>query len=662
VKRGKIEGVVLLLLCASTAVKVDTPIRTLLEQCRSYEDQGELAQAWKIARQALEQARGNEDRQGQAQSLLQMARMEYLQGHNAEAAALSQEALRLADPESPEVVRAWTILGTSAVLSNDINQAETYYLKALDLARQFGTPSQRVANLHNLANSIYSLRGQFDLALAHELEAFRLSKQYDLKQQLFLNYITLNRIYMATGRFEVARELIADWQTRAPISEGDYGYRCLLSATLALADGDLPGALDLYQQSLARAEMYGEPGWQADVYLGMSRCRRQMNDRANALDWANQALKLSQKYASEEGIGLAFLERARVAWSDGDFNAALADLQAAIDSLERGGCIFERARAALLLAAYLHHTGSDQASAAFLDAGRRILTGGFLFLLDLERPFALPLLAYQLDNQDSEMAALAGKLLEALAQFPPAPLRVQTLGGLSIRVGARSIGYAGLRSRRAGELLALLLSSPGYNLTAEQASEALAPECEPEAGRVVVYKAASELRRVLEPELPDRRFPSRYLLTSDGRLTLRLPSSSWIDFLIFQDAIQKGNWEQAVRLYDGEYLPEYRYAEWAIWLRESLAQDYQIALLHLAEGRADSAEWPQALEYSRSLLKLDPWNEAAVIIAMQAYQAQGNLAAAQRIYRRLEKALKEELGLEPGKELQGFAQSLKKRH
>lgn len=640
---------------------MDTPIQTLLEQCRSYEDQGEVALAWKTARQALEQARENEDRQGQAQALLQMARMEYLQGHNAEAADLCQGALRLADPESPEVVRAWTILGTCAAQSNDLNQAEIYYLKALDLARQFGTPSQRVANLHNLANCIYLLRGQFDLALAHELEAFRLSKQYDLKQQLFLNYITLNRIYMSTGRFEVARELVADWQTHPPISEGDYGYRCLLSATLALADGDLLGAFDLFQQSLARAEMYGEPGWQADVYLGMSRCRRQMNDPASALDWANQALKLSQKNANDEGIGLASLERARVAWSVANLDAALTDLQAALDSLERGGCIFESARAALLLAALLRQIGSDQSGAAFLDAARRILAGGFLFLLDLERLQAMPLLAHYLDGPNSEVAALASKLLDALAKFPPAPLRVQTLGGLCIRIGARTLGYADLRARRAGELLGLLLSSPGYSLTAEQVGEALTPESDPEEARVVVHKAASELRRTLEPDLPDRRFPSRYLSASDGRLTLHLQPSSWIDFQGFQDAVRKGDLEKAVGLYGGEFLPEYRYAEWAIWLRESLAQDYQTALLRLAEKHAAAAEWLQALELARRLLKLDPWNEAAALIAMQACQAQGHLAAAQRIYRRLEKTLKEELELEPGEEIQRFAQSLKKR-
>lgn len=641
---------------------IDTTVQALVEQCRSHENQGELALAWKCARQAQAEAKQIGDRAGQAQALLQMARMEYLQGHSTEAGAYAQEALAVAEPETPEVVRSWMILGNSAVLAGDSDYAEACYRKALDLARLFGTPGQRQGCLHCLANGIYLPRGQFDLALAHELESFRLSQQYDLKQGLFLNFITLNRICLLTGRFESARELLVDWQARDPISEGDFGYRCLLSADLALADGDLPRALDLYQQSLARAEMIGEPGWRAEIYEGLSRCRRMMNDSASALDWVNQALNLSiRNNNSPEGIGLALIERARVAWSCGNLDSARADLQASSENLERGGLTFERARAALLLAALLHQSGSDRTSAAFLDAGQRILAGGFLFLLDVERRLALPLLAQQLDHPDAQIAALANELLQALAQFPPAPLRVHTLGWFSVQVGARKLLYADLRQRRAGELLALLLSSSGYSLTAEQASEALAPESDPKTGRGVVHKAVSELRRALEPELPDRRFSSRYLDAADGRLTLRLPPSSWVDFQIFQDAFRKGDFEHAAALYEGEYLAEYRYADWAICLRESLAQDYQTTLLRLAERAAVAADWSKALELARRLLRLDPWNEAASLIAMQAHQALGDIPAALRIYRRLEKTLLGELGLAPGKKIQELAQSMKKR-
>lgn len=651
------------------AASADPSIEKMIEQCQDYENQGEMALVWQCAHQALEQARALADRQGQALALLQIARIEYLQGLSVAAAAHAEEALAVAAPETPEVVRAWLIKGNSAVHQNALDKAEADYRQALDFARRFGTPSQRVICLHDLANGIFLLHGQFDLALSYELEAHRLCSQYDLNQQQYLTYITLSRIYLAIGRFEAARSLLAEWQRRRPVSEGEYGYRCLAAAHLALADGELEPAADLYQQSLARAEMYGEPGWLMEVYLGMSRCLRQMNNQARALEWSCLALKLGQANASDETTGLALIERARAVWmgrapGNPTWKAGavqvIFDLRAAMSSLERAGCACERARAALLLAAALQQEAPEQAGDAFLQAGQLIHAGGYLFLLDQERELAYPLLAGYLNHPDPSTAALADRLLEALSRFPPLPLRIRTLGGLSLRVGAHSLGYADLRSRRAGELLALLLSSPGFSLTAEQAAEALVPESGVEAGRTVIYKAASELRRALEPDLPDRRFPSRYLEAADGRLTLRLPPGSQLDFKLFEESVAHGSWEQAAALYAGDYLPEYRYAEWAVWQREDLAQDFQTVLLRLAELRRQAGEWPQALELARRLLALDHWNEPAALIAMQAYQNMGDRAAALRIYRRLEKALQKELLLEPGEDLQQLARSLKR--
>ncbi len=636
-------------------------VQDYLDQSESYENQGELAQSWKFARRALEEAQQCGERQGQAQALLQLARIEYLQGDSSESVAHVQDALAVSDPETPEIVRAWMILGNCAVLDGDLDRAESLYSKALDLARRFGSPNQRMICLHNLANGIYLLRGQFDLALSYELESFRLAKQYDLKKRLFLNYITLNWIYFATGKFEEARALIADWHTCEPLSEADSGYRCLLAGGLALADGDLQQAIERYQQSLAQAEMYGEPGWLVEIYLGMSRCRRHLHEHASALDWVNQALNLAQKHTSYDMIGVALIERACIAWEAGNLQSACVDLQAAMRSLERMGCACEMARATLLLAGILRQVGDAQADAAFLEAGWRILQGNYLFLLDLERSLALPLLAQQLDRSDLEISALADKLLQALSLFPPVPLRVHTLGGLSLRIGARTLTHTDLRARRSGELLALLLSSPGCSLDAEQISEGLLPEYAPEAGQALVYKAVSELRRILEPELPDRRFPSRYLESIAGRVVLHLPPGSSLDFQAFQEAVRQGNWEQAVALYGGEYLPEYRYAEWTIWLRETLSQDYQVALLHLAEQRLAADLWPEALGFARRLLALDAWNENAALIAMQACQAMGNPSAARRVYHRLEKVLHEELNLQPSEDLQRFARSLAKQ-
>jgi DNA-binding SARP family transcriptional activator len=178
---------------------------------------------------------------------------------------------------------------------------------------------------------------------------------------------------------------------------------------------------------------------------------------------------------------------------------------------------------------------------------------------------------------------------------------------------------------------------------------------------MVVYQATSALRRALEPELPDRRFPSRYLEVGERLISLRLPPGSWLDFQAFEQASRKKDWGQALSLYAGELLPEYRYADWSIAARESLSEHYRDALLAQAEAYLASQDWANALDLARRLIALDPWHEAAVMVAMRACQGLNDLSGARRCYKRLEKSLEEELGVAPQEDLQTLYRSFSKK-
>ena len=177
----------------------------------------------------------------------------------------------------------------------------------------------------------------------------------------------------------------------------------------------------------------------------------------------------------------------------------------------------------------------------------------------------------------------------------------------------------------------------------------------------MVHHATSELRRILEPELPDRRFPSRYLETNDGQVRLRLPPGSWMDFIAFERALKEQDWEQALALYGGEFLPEYRYAEWAAAPREDWEMGLRTALLALAHNRLSRKDDASALDFARRLIALDPWHEEAVLAAMRACQGLNDLSLARRLYRRLEATLADELGIEPQENLQALYRSLDRR-
>ena len=93
---------------------------------------------------------------------------------------------------------------------------------------------------------------------------------------------------------------------------------------------------------------------------------------------------------------------------------------------------------------------------------------------------------------------------------------------------------------------------------------------------------------------------------------------------------------EALTLYGGELLPADRYEAWAEAPREQLRQS-QLDLLRLA-GR-----WEEVAE-------LDPGDERAHLALMRRHAANGDRHAALRQFDRLDRALRQELGVAPGPE------------
>jgi DNA-binding SARP family transcriptional activator len=469
--------------------------------------------------------------------------------------------------------------------------------------------------------------------------------------------ISLAWVYWLSGQHEQAVAHLNELRSASFPGSSAEGYYYCGSGNLALDEGRIDQAPALYGQARSIGEVCGEPSINILVRLGMSRYHRLNDAPAAARDWANDALTIAKRVGYRHFQGLAFIERARAAWMLDDVAAAEGDLRAAIDILARLGAAFDLTRARFLLAVLLHQQRRDEAVSAWGEAARDIIEGNYAFLLEQERALAFPLLASLLDSDDPNVAAISRTLLGHLARVPPPPLHVQTLGRFEVRPGRRPMEMGAFRQRRAGELLALLLITPGRALSSEQIAEALYPERPPGAARASFHHTTSALRRALEPDLPEK-FPSRYLEVEEGWVTLHLPPDSWVDVEVFEAHCQRGEWEQALSLYGGEFLPEYRYADWAVAPRERLTLLYQQALLEAARARLAAGQSAGALDACRRLLALEPWHEEAVLLGMRACVALNDLPGARRLYLALEKALREDLGTAPQKELQAFYRSL----
>jgi LuxR family maltose regulon positive regulatory protein len=632
-------------------------ITRLIEESRSLERSGEVAASIQRAQQARQLAQVQTDPDGEAGALNALAYAHIRLGHYDQAQQFCALALALAGEESPARAEALLNSGICAGETDDMPAMEKLTQQAIDLSRQIGYSRILVRGLHSLSCGNYMPRGQFALSLAVDEEALKIARTRGMQELTWGPLLTMSWVHWLTGQPYLAEARLNELRiVVTPGSLGD-GYWHFMHASLALEAGDIETARDLFTRTLSIAEANGIVENLHLAYLGMSRLNRSVNDAPTALAWASEALTIVERTGYHHLQGLALIECGRASWLLGDLATAEAYLQAAILRLAPHQLDFDLSLAELLLAGLLRQQNRSEAAAALREAVARLVQGGFAFLVDRERALSFPLIISGLNSSDKPTAEACTTLLEHLQRVPPPPLKISTLGGWRVQVGGRVVNNQALRQRCAGELLGLLLISPGRSIASEQVIEALWPDKESDATQALFHHATSTLRRVLEPDLPEK-FPSRYLDVSDGQVTLRLPPSSTVDYESFTAHYRRGEWDMALACYGGEFLPQYRYADWAISQRKWLAQDYQRALLEMAKFWLEEDRCIEALDACRKILEAEPWQEQAVLLGMRACLRLENASGALRLYRTLEKNLHDELGIEPQAELQILYRSL----
>lgn len=641
-------------------MSIPDEIASLIEESRAEERRGKLAAAIQLAQQARQLAVSRAQAEGEAAALNALAYAHIRLGHYEQVRQLCVQALERAGGESQARAEALLNLGICAGETDDLAALEKFTQQAVDLSRQIGYDRALVRGLHALSCGVYMPRGQFALSLAMDEEALNIARSRGLAALAWGPLLTMSWVHWRAGQPHLAEPRLAELQQEvSPGSLGD-GYWHFLQASLALDAGDVERARELFAKTFSIAEANGVA---ENLYLarwGMCTLSQALQDAPAALAWANEALAIVERTGDHYLQGQALIARARAAWALGDLAAAEGDLYAARERLAAQRFDFDLATALLLLAALLRQQNRPEAPAAWREAALHILRGGFVHLVERERAISFPLIAAGLASRERSTAEASAALLEHLQCVPPPPLKITTLGSWQLQVGGRLVAAQLLRQRRSGELLGLLLISPGRSLSFDQVSEALWPDKDPASALTLFHHATSTLRRVLEPDLPEK-FPSRYLDVNEGQVRLQLPPTSTIDYEIFAVYHRQEEYTQALACYGGEFLPLYRYADWSIAHRQWLAQKYQLALMKMAETWLAEARYAEALDACQKLLAAEPWQEQAVLLGMRACLGLDNRSGALRLYHTLEKRLRDELGIEPQPDLQSFYRSLVKR-
>jgi DNA-binding SARP family transcriptional activator len=254
-------------------------------------------------------------------------------------------------------------------------------------------------------------------------------------------------------------------------------------------------------------------------------------------------------------------------------------------------------------------------------------------------------------------------------------IHIRLLGRLSIRRGG--VEVQGIGSGKLLELLGYLL----VHRSQPHSRDVLANLC---WGDFTTVQSRKHLRQALwqlQSALnPDGMGAPPFFLADDGWVQVNPTAHCWLDVAEFEQRIAGarapfvagpwvgkqppvgdgsppaigdelaaiGNLQAAADLYVGDLL-EGCYADWCIFERERLQNEYLALLDRLAEWCVSHTQYERGLEYATKILHIDGTYERAHYQIMRLWGLSGNRAMALRQYDHCVRVLKAELDVGPSR-------------
>jgi ATP/maltotriose-dependent transcriptional regulator MalT/DNA-binding SARP family transcriptional activator len=546
---------------------------------------------------------------------------------------------------------AYTALAMHAALEGDRVANDAYYLRALDYAVQAGDVLQQV-RIRTNRGSLHLEQGYYEEAIAELDLALRLAELAGSALYRALALSNRGSAYYCLGRFEEAVSDLEESRRQAErLGSTDGAYALCHLGRIYLDRGDLALARSAYEEAIATCE---NPQDVQGLVPGLS---------GLALALATDDPKAAERLASRAvGYGRcmayvdALLAAGWVALANGrSEESAKCASDAAAEARSR------RDRAGLAEALELQAAARPGAADAIEVIGQAVALWSDLRSVTgtARAQFLAALIAN--DGPRADEAASTLRRLGVRSQLslgrllaksePQAPRRrgtgpslfVQTLGRFRVLVDGEPLPASVWQSRKARDLLKILVARRGRTVPRDELMDLLWPE---EAGEKVANRlsvALSTLRAVLGGAKPGF---SNYFVVSD-RETCRLDLERVaVDVERFLEDVANGLelartddgagaelLRRAESTYTGDFLEENLYDDWALGLRDEARGAYLQtcrALADEAESRGDATD---AVRYLRRLLERDGYDEGAHLKLVQVLLVAGQHGEAHRAYR-----------------------------
>jgi DNA-binding SARP family transcriptional activator len=234
------------------------------------------------------------------------------------------------------------------------------------------------------------------------------------------------------------------------------------------------------------------------------------------------------------------------------------------------------------------------------------------------------------------------------------------LGSFEVWHDGQRLPPAAWSGRKTCQLFKVLITNRHRTVAGDELIEWLWPNLAPEAGRNSLWVAVSRLRRLLEPEAAGRG-ASSFVLSEPPGYRFDPAGRCEIDVDAFldrahagQELQQRGEWLAAIDaylaaqdLYQGDYLAQDPYEDWALPTRQRLGEAFAEMEKALATCLLTLGRYREVLTHTRQVLDHNPCDEGGWRMTMEAHYRAGEQDQALRAFERCRVVLSQELGIDP---------------
>ena len=582
----------------------------------------------------------------------------WLRGDADASRALATRAyeVAVASGEDRALAAAHTVLAMLAALEGDRASNDAHYLRALDHAERAGDVLQIIRIRVNRGSRNLE-EGAYEAAIVELDLAIRLADLGGFGAFRALALTNRGESRLRLGHLE---EAIADLDAARLIYQrlgsDDVAYPLGILGDVYRERGDAALARAAYEEAARRGDAMGDLQALIPALAGLA--------RVLATDDPEQASVLAQRaagYGAGMGEAAALLAVGHVALAASDrAGAARAAAQAGAaargrrdrarmaEALELEGvaAVTERAR----------HAAIEQAVAIWHELGNPLGEARAQLALALAQPG---------DRGAAAAREAAARLRELGARpqmaagdpAPAAPVAIEALGRFRVLRDGAPVPLSAWRSRKARDLLKILVARHGRPVSRDALIEALWPGEDPTRCANRLSVALSTLRAVLDAQ---RRFEAdHFVLSSAGAVSLDLDHVA-VDLEAFLREAAAGlalhhegaaapayaRLSAAEAAYAGDLLEEDLYEEWAVAAREQARDMYVRVARCLAADAHAAGDHDGAVRLLLRVLERDAYDEEAHLALVLALVDAGRHGEARRAFG-VYRGRMDEVGVEP---------------